>query len=212
MNWIIEEAKKCSSNKNRIILENPAVVRELDELLLHTYYPFLRNELEKSGYHYFPTRGEIKIDSSWDYDNLARSLSFMLFDDFNYTFFRGIFSYSTKGFFLEKNFFLGLPRDTDPAFLFRILSEEKLAGNPPDLNIETSTIYPEWNTYFHITLHAGNGIESGEWNLHNVAKENIKAAIDDSLVMYERSMLDGFSTIDDVEAFLRIACRSYEAF
>jgi hypothetical protein len=215
MSWIVEEAKKCSPYNNRVILENPEAVKELDELLLHSYYPFLKAELEKTGYRYIPVhQDDIQIDSAWNGGvNFGRSMIFMLFDDLDYSFFRGTITCSDTGFFLEKEFFLGLPEDTDPVFLFRILSEERFAGNPPDLHIEQSSpIYPEWNTYFHITLHAGNGFETGDWTLHNAAKGNIETAIHDSVEMFENSMIEGFSSIDDVEDFLKAAYRCFDAY
>ena len=106
---------------------------------------------------------------------------------------------------------MGIPEDTDPSFLFRILSDEKLTGNPPTLDIQKSTMYPEWNTYFHITLHSGTGFESGCYTLHSAALGNVEAAIRDSVEMYEQSMIDGFTTIDEVEDFLETAYRSFEA-
>jgi hypothetical protein len=212
MNWIIEEAKKINSNKNRVILENPKALGELDNLLLHTYYPFIQDQLKETGYKYMPKPDDIKIGSSWDMDDLQRSLTFMLFDDFNYSFFRGVCSCSKNGFFLEKNFFLGLPKDTNPDFLFRILSEEKFSGNPPNLSIETSEVYPEGNTYYHITLNSGDGFQFGEWTLQNAAKGNIEAAIHDSIDMYENSMIEGFSSMEEVEDFIKIALRCYEAY
>ena len=43
MNWIVEEAQSADPRKDRVILENPATVRELDELLIKKYYPSLRS-------------------------------------------------------------------------------------------------------------------------------------------------------------------------
>ncbi len=211
MSWILEEATRCDSRKDRIILENPKAVKELDDLLLSRFYPFILSELKKTKYRFIPLPDDVKITSIWSGGDLGRALVFMLFDDLNYSFFRGTFSCTKNGFFLEREFFLGLPQNTNPSFMFRILSEDRFAGNPPSLRIESSSIYPEWNTFFYITLNAGKGFEYKGWTLHNVAKEHIETTIHDSIAMYEESMIDGFSTMDDVDRFLRIAYRCFEA-
>lgn len=79
-------------------------------------------------------------------------------------------------------------------------------------SIEESEIFPEWNTYYYIDFKSGSGIESRGWTLHNTAKGNIKEAIENSIEMYEHSMIDGFSTLADVEESLKIAYRTYEAY
>lgn len=48
--------------------------------------------------------------------------------------------------------------------------------------------------------------------MHNQAKELIETTIWDSVVLYEESVADGFSSMDDVERFLKIAYRCYEAY
>jgi len=67
----------------------------------------------------------------------------MVTDDFGYTFFRGEFECQLDRWMLTRNFWLGFPRDTDSAFLFRILSDERFVGNLPTLSIEESLLYPE---------------------------------------------------------------------
>lgn len=47
MSWILDEAYKINPLKDRIVMENPAVVKELDDLLLNQYYPFIHSELKK---------------------------------------------------------------------------------------------------------------------------------------------------------------------
>jgi len=192
MNWILEEAKKCDPRKDRIILENPKVIKELDNLLLKKYYPFIHSELKKIKYQFTPHPDDVEITSSWSGADLARTLVFMLFDDLNYSFFRGTLSCTKGGFFLEREFFLGLPQNTNPSDIFRILSDERFAGNPPSLHIESSTVYPEWNTSLYITLNDGKDFEYKGWTLHNVAREHIETTIHDSIAMYEESMIDGF--------------------
>jgi len=210
MNWILQEAHKENPAQDRVVLENPQIRVQLDELLRSKYHPFIKGELDRTGYPYSSV-DEIPIESKFIGPEYSRALTFMIFDHFRYPFFRGAISCSKSGFFLEKEFFLGLPKDTDPSFLFRILSDENLTANPPSLDIQESTLYPEWNTYFHITLHSGRGFESGPYSLHTAALGNIETAIRDSVAMYEHSMIDGFSTIEEVEEFLEIAYRCFEA-
>jgi hypothetical protein len=130
MNWILEEANKCDIQKDRIILENPQVVKELDNLISNKYYPFIYSELKKTKYRFIPHPDDVKITSSWSGADLARTLVFILFDDLNYSFFRGALSCTKGGFFFEREFFLGLPQNTNPSFIFRILSDERFCLKP----------------------------------------------------------------------------------
>lgn len=209
MNWLIEEAEKSYPQSDRIILENPEAVKQLDKLIMDIYYPFILGELEKTGYHYAPVKNELKIKSTWNGGDLARSVVFMLFDNLKYPFFRGKLDCFEDGFILNKEFSIGLPKDTDPAFIIRILEDEKFEGMPPSLSVEIPRLYPEQNTYFHITLELGSGFGFKGWSLNNMAKGNIESAIHESIEMYELSMVNGFSTMSDVEDFLEIAYRGY---
>ena len=150
----------CACAKDRVVLENPQAQKQLDELLMCKYPLFIKKELERAGYPYSSV-DEIPIESKFIEPEYSRALTFMIFDHVRCPFFRGAISCSKTGFFLEKGFFLGLPKDTNPSFLFRILGDERLTGNPPTLDIQESTLYPEWNACFHITLHSGTGFESG---------------------------------------------------
>ena len=179
--------------------------------LMSKYHPFIKKELDRTGYPYSSV-DEIPIESKFMGPEYSRALTFMIFDHVRYPFSRGAISCSKTGFFLEKEFFLGLPKDTDPSFLFKILGDEKLTGNPPTLDIQESKLYPEWNSYFHIRLHSGTGFEFGIYTLHSAALGNVEAAIRDSVEMYEHSMIDGFSTIEEVEEFMEIAYRCFEAY
>lgn len=213
MSWIVEEAKKQNQHKNRVVLENPEIVREMEDALISDFYPYVRKELENSGFRYYPSPIELRVEPEIAInDNPARSFTFILLDDLSYSFFRGKLILSPMGYMFEREFTLGLPKDTNPSFLFRILSDEQFAGYPPSLSIEESVIYPEWNTYFYIELKSGSGIESRGWTLHNAAKGNIKEAIENSIEMYEHSMIEGFSSMSEVEEFLKIAYRMYEAY
>ena len=209
MNWLIEEAKKIDPQSDRIILENPEAVKQLDKLIMDVYYPFILGELEKTGYLYAPVNDELIIESTWNGGDLARSVVFMLFDHLNYPFFRGKLDCFEDGFILNKEFSIGLPEDTDPAFMIRILEDEKFEGMPPSLSVEKPHLFPEQNTYFHITLESGSGFGFKGWSLNNIATGNVESAIHESIEMYELSMVDGFSTMSDVEDFLGIAYKGY---
>lgn len=209
MNWLIEEANKIHPQSNRILLENPEIVKQLDEQIMDTYYPFILGELKKTAYPYSPLKDELKIESTWSGADLARSIVFMLFDHLNYPFFRGKLDCFEDGFILNKRFSLGLPKDTDPSFMIRILEDEKFEGNPPSLSVEKSHLFPEQNTYFHITLESGLGFGFKGWSLNSMAKGNIESAIHESIEMYEQSMIDGFLIMKDVEDFLEIAYSGY---
>jgi hypothetical protein len=126
--------------------------------------------LAKTGFVGAPPAGERWIESKWLGPELSRALTFMLFDHMSYPFFRGVVSCTRRGFFMERECFLGFPRETDPMLLFRILGEERFRGNPPELTITPSLIRPEWKVYFQIKLSAGTGLETGPWTLHEGAK------------------------------------------
>jgi hypothetical protein len=211
MSWLEEEARKADPRHDRVILENPGAVRELDALLVDTYEPYIRGELARTSYSDAPPAGERWIESKWIGPELSRALTFMLFDHLSYSFFRGVFCCTRRGFFMERECFLGFPRETDRLLLFRILSEDSFRGNPPELTISPSLIHPEWKVYFQIKLSAGTGMETGPWTLHERAKTIIKQAIEDSVEMYETTMVDSFSTMQDLKDLLGAARRSYES-
>jgi hypothetical protein len=210
-NWILREAATTDAREDRVILENPGAVASLDAKLRNTFYPFVRTELGKTGFRYLPTEDDLHIDSRWMGSNLARALTFILFDDFDLLFARCTLQCSSRGYLVEREFHLGLPQSTEPRLLFRILSEPRLAGNSPSLTIQRSLIHSEWNSYFWIEIRAGSGVESGSWTMDKAAMGDTAQAIHDSCDMYEASMVDGLASMEDVERFLEIACRSYES-
>lgn len=211
VNWVLREAAKADARTDRIILENPEAVGSLDTKIREIYFPFIRAELDKTGFRYLPLENDLHIDSQWMGPDLSRALSFMLFDHFEYLFMRCTLLCSNRGHLLQREFHLGLPETTDPRLLFRILGEPRLAGYTPSLTIERSTLHPEWNSYFWIEIHAGSGFESGAWTMVKVAMGNIAQMIHDSCEMYEVGMVEGLTGMEDVERFLDIACRSYES-
>ena len=211
MNWILQEARNADPQRDRVILEDPAAVRELDELLIEKYYPPIRGALQETGYPFSSIDdASIPIESRWNGTDLGRCLVFMLFNDYACPVLRGSLTRSRAGFMFEQQFFLGLPQTTDPSFLFRIMSEESFAGNRPSLTIEPSEINPDWNAYYWITLQSGSGIVSSEWTLYQAAIGNIEETIRASVEMYECAA-DGFTTIEDVEEFIALARKCFGA-
>lgn len=90
MNWIEEAAQNADPRKDRVILENPAAIKELDELLAEKYYPPIRRALQDTGYPYSSIDDDaIPIESRWDGPDLGRCLTFMLFDEFGGAILRG---------------------------------------------------------------------------------------------------------------------------
>ena len=81
----------------------------------------------------------------------------------------------------------------------------------PSLTIQKSILSQEQGEFFHITIEAGTGYGFKGWSLDNIAKGDIESVIDTSVKMYEHSMIDGFSSMNDVENFLEIAYSAYEA-
>ncbi len=211
MNWIVEAAQSADPRKDRVILENPAAVKELDEQLIKTYYPPIRRALQETGYPYSSVDDDaIPIESQWSGPELGRCLTFMLFDEFAGAILRGSLTRSRSGFMFGREFFLGLPATTEPSFLFRIMAEEAFAGMMPSLTIQPSRLHPEWDIYYCITLESGAGISGGPWTLDQAAIGNIEQTIATSVKMY-KSTIDGFATMADVEEFIELARKCFEA-
>jgi hypothetical protein len=121
INWVLREAAKADERSDRIILENPEAVESLDTKLRETFLPFIRTELDKTGFPYAPVENDLHIESQWLGPDLSRALSFMLFDHFGALFMRCMLQCSNRGHLLQRDFHLGLPETTDPRLLFRIL-------------------------------------------------------------------------------------------
>ena len=101
-NWVGREAAKADLGADRVVLENPDVVGSLDSKLRETYLPFIRAELEKTGFPYQPVENDLHIDSQWMGPYLARALPFMLFDHFGQLFMRCTLLCSSRGHLLER--------------------------------------------------------------------------------------------------------------
>ena len=212
MNWITQKAAKADPKTDRVVLENPAVVASLDELLLTKYLPVVRAELEKTGHDYHPREAVPTIESTTlSGPQLARKLTFTLFDPNGFLILRCSASVDRLGYMIEKEFYLDLPESTDPAYLWRILGDERFAGNPPSLMVQQSVLHPEMGTYFWIKFEAGSGFQSGPWEMHSEGLADITRTIRNACEMYEGSMIEPFGSLDDVDRFLEIASRSFEA-
>ena len=112
---------------------------------------------------------------------------------------------------LKRQFWLGLPADTDPAFMLKIIEDEMFSGNPPALMVERAESRPDWNIYYHITLSSGTGTSWGPGHSERAALKTIETVIKTSAEMYEESMVEGFSNMAEVEGFLSIAYKAFEA-
>jgi hypothetical protein len=211
MNWVTSESAKADSAKDRIILKNPGVVAALDGVLLGTCFPFIRTQLEMTGFRYMPAANDVRIESAWMGPELARELTFMLFDDRDRLFLRCALRCSSRGYMFEREFSLGLPETADPRFLVRILGDPRFEGYPPVLSVHRSVVHPEWDVFFWIVFTAGSGFDSGRWTMHNAAMNDIKQTIRDSCSMYDLSMIDGIRTMKDVERFLESAYPCFES-
>lgn len=211
MNWIVEAAQTADPRKDRVILENPAAIKELDELLIEKFYPPVRRALQETGYPYSSIDdGAIPIRSEPKGSALERRLTFMLFDELGGAILRGWLSRSRTGFMFGREFFLGLPATTEPSFLFRIMAEEAFSGMMPSLTIEPSVIHPERDTYYCIKLESAAGISGGPWTLDQAAIGDSEQTIRTSVAMYE-STIDGFATMAEVEEFIELARECFEA-
>ncbi|TVR65843.1 MAG: hypothetical protein EA427_17280 [Spirochaetaceae bacterium] len=211
VNWIMKAAQHADPTRDRVILENPAAVKELDDLLMRKYVPSIRRALQATDYpHSWEENEPVTMESEWSFLDLGRSIVFVLFDHLGAAILRGELVRSRSGFMFERKYFLGLPRATDPSFLFRILADEAFREMPPELTIEPSDLHPEWDTYYSIAFEKGSGITSGDWTLDQGAIGNIEETIKTSVEMYECT-IEGFTTMAEVETFIGLAHRCFGA-
>ncbi len=210
MSWIVDEAAKSDPSKDVAILENPEARRFLDGLLTNTFYPAICRFVQATGYDDILRQDPPRIETELAYA-LVRTVSFMMVDGLGYPFLRGDFQCQMDGWMLKRQFWLGLPADTDPAFMFKIIEDEMFSGNPPVLMIEKAESRPDWNIYYHITLSSGTGTSWGPGHSEKAALKTIETVITTSAEMYEESMVEGFSNMAEVERFLTIAYKAFEA-
>jgi hypothetical protein len=208
----MRQAAKADPRTDRVVLENPAVVAALDETLLARYLPVVRAELERTVFDYQPREAIPSIESTTSSGlQLARKLTFALFDPNDFLFLRCSVSVDRLGYMVEKEFYLDLPESTNPAYLWRILGAPSFAGNPPSLMVQRSALHPELGTFFWIKFQAGRGFQSGPWAMHSEGIADVTKTINDACEMYEASMIEPFVSLDDVDRFLDVASRSFEA-
>jgi hypothetical protein len=211
-NWIMKEIRKLDPQKDRIILENPESRKYLDDLLMEKIYPAIARILDETTLPYEPSAIDAScINSACQGSDLGRSLPFFLYDHLQYPILRGEIIVSRTGYLFNRSFSLGLPRNTKPEYLFKILSDPRFQGTSPVLNIFESKIRPEWNIYYHIIIETGSGYTFGPFSLYNTAIHLIEETVKASIEMYELSMIELFSTMEDVERFLHIAARCFES-
>jgi len=208
MSWIIAEAAKSDPLKDVAILEDPEARRYLDGLLAETFYPAIQRCVKAMFYDDILRRDPPRIETKLSYA-LVRTVSFMMADDLGYPFLRGDLECQMDGWMLARQFWLGLPRDTDPALMLRIIEDDRFSAVPPTLTVERAESRPDWNIHYHITLSSGTGTSWGPGHGEQAALRTIETMIETSAEMYELSMVEGFTDMAEVEAFLAIA---YEAF
>jgi len=210
MSWIDDEAAKSDPSKHVAFLENPSARRYLDGLLTNTFYPAICRCVQATGYDDILRQDPPQIETKLSYA-LVRTVPFMLVDGLGCPFLRGDFECLMDGWLLSREFWLGLPKETEPAFMLRIIEDEMFAGMPPKLSVEKSESRPDWNIYYHITLSCGTGTSWGPGPSEQAALRTIESVIKTAAEMYETSMVEGFSTMQDVETFLAVTRRAFEA-
>lgn len=199
-NWIITEAEKADDSKDLVILENPETKEYLDKLLLEKFWPVILNALENSNYNY---SSEPEIESTLGYA-LERSLVFMLLDG-KMAFFRGALKVAMEGWMLNNEFFLSLPKQTDPQVIIALLGNSRLRGYPPALEIDRE----KEDDFYQITFNVGKG---AGWGLHGekYIKEEIEKVIDVNVRMYE--FTQGGISLPEIGKFLTMLYEVYENF
>ncbi len=200
-NWLTEAIKKVNPKDDIAIIENPEASRYLDNLLIHNYWPTIRQSLKKTGFNYEPTKNP-KPELELSY-KLSRSLMFMLFDA-NIMFYRGTFSVRADGWMLHNDFYLSLTSECNPKVVFEILGNSRFAGYQPELRIDK---VPE--DFYQITLSAGKGASWGYYDDSHIKKQ-IQKAISTSTEMYEFAM-DGLLDEESIGEFLTMAYEVYES-
>lgn len=49
-------------HKGRVVLENPEIVKEIEDALIADFYPYFHTELENSGFRYYPSHLEPRVE------------------------------------------------------------------------------------------------------------------------------------------------------
>ena len=200
--WYIKECRKVTTDRDYVILENSEVKRKLDDILIKSYWPHIQNYCNKTKYILpFEKNKETDFELSYDY---TRSLSFMLFDE-RIPFFRGKVCVSLETWLLGSEFFLGLPKETEPDIIFKILGNTRFVGNPPKLHI-----YKDHPSYFQITFNNGSG-KSWVGTEENEVTEKIIQTIDVNIMLYE-FVKHKMVNRDNIGEFITKAYKIYECY
>ena len=200
--WIIKESKKIQTGENYVILENPIVKRKLNDILLKIYWPKIQTHCNKTEYA-LPIEENKKTDFELSFD-YCRSLTFLLFNEQS-AFFRGKLSVSLESWMLESEFFLGLPKETEPGIIFEILGNSRFVGNPPKLHI-----YKDHQDYFQITFRNGSG-KSWFGTRENELADKIFNVIDVNILLYKFVELEMINK-DGIGEFITKAYQVYESY
>ena len=202
-NWIAKESLNIDTTKDVAILENPEKKQYIDNLLIKKFWPKIKCGLKATGYGYSP-KNSPETDFEFSFE-LTRSLTFMLFDGIR-AIFRGKLSCSAAGWVLHSEFFMGLPQDTSPYVVFKILEDKRFRGLP-----STLTIYKDMPfDYFQITFENGSGAGWGLYD-YDYIYNRINLAIDINARLYDFLILN---SLDEkrVEEFLLLASQVYGAY
>lgn len=107
---------------------------------------------------------------------------------------------------ISSDFFISLPKETEPDVLWELLGNTRLVGNPPTLRVDKRSA----EDFYQMTFHSGKG---AGWGLadETCVEERIKQVIDTNVKMYEET-LDGQILPQDVGAFLTLAYDVYDAY
>lgn len=200
-NWIIDEALKADGSRGYVILEDPDSKKQLDDLLVKRFWPFIRSRLRDASYSFHKKRSPTEFELSHSHE---RSLTFMLFDN-RVPFFRGTLKCSRESWMVESEFFLLLKKDHDPRILFELLGNSRLCGMPPELSVHKGNKY-----YFQIMFRNGKGASWGPREEEPV-KKRIDKVIQVNVDMYEISRR-GTIPQSMMGQFLSTAYEVYEAY
>ena len=200
-NWVITESEKIKDDKDVVILEKPDIKKELDDMLIKKYWPAIEISLKETGYIYSPD-GKSKTEFEFSYE-LTRSLTFMLFDYEN-AIFKGKLSLSPTSWMLERESFLQLTDKTDSEVIFDIIGDPRFRGVPPTLEI-----YKDMPFIYQIHFQGGSG---ADWLTHSdeIIHRKINEVINLGVQLYEFT-IDGYVIKKDVNEFLQLACKIYDA-
>jgi hypothetical protein len=199
--WILKAATIATENHGLVILENPALKKKLDEILLEIW-PQIKSHLDTTGLIFEP---EELLSLETEFSSvMVRSLTFMLFEAQS-VFCRTKIECMHDHWMIYNEFFLSLSEKTDIKIVQEILGNSRFSGNPPTLMIYKN----DKANYFQITFNSGLG---EGWGIHDnlYLLDKIKRSIDTHVRM-QKLMLDGISDVESAEEFLSTTYELYES-